>query len=230
MIIESLSFCHYDTIFGLFLGLFQYLPIILYFGAWFWALSNRDSLFVGLGWAMNIGWVGGILFKFLAIPMFVSLPPILIVKTCGSFMPSVLGAITGIVFAPGTLYSVNGSLVLQGADFPHLDVLESGIYNGYMIMFIMNWGWRDKFSYLFLLAILAISFIPWSFISAGVTSSGVIGTSFAAGFGIGILSLIIVYKLVQRVNQAKAGRNVEYSRWFTCCCGDPNPAQSLFYK
>lgn len=215
MIVETISFCHYDSPFGFLLGLFQYVPTILYFGSWFWIIYKRDALFVGLSIMMNIFWILSLVAKFVVGPIITQ--PILTYNPCDSFIPSALGVIVGAIFTPSTLINLNGTNILSGTSFPHIDVLQAGIYNGYILTFIVAWQIGLKNNIVAIVGLFILSMVPWSFISSGVSTAAVVGFSYLTGIILGTFSLYIVYLWV--LTHKKTGS------WLCT-----NMEESVFYK
>jgi len=222
---ETIVFCHYPTFFGILLGLIQYLPTILVFGSFFWTIKTRDALFLCLGIVLEIIWFLGILLKYFLFPVIIGLPLSIssqnytsnIDPRCDSYIPSLLGYISVLFFESPHQNTTNGKLFL-GTEFPHLDTLEAGVYDGFIILYLLLWVHPIDIYSIF--GLLLLCFVPWSFISAGYTSASTIGVSFFMGFLLGGFSLWISFRIT------KSCRNNKSKHWW---CGTKTIENGLFF-
>jgi hypothetical protein len=216
-LVETLVFCHYSTVFGTILGLFQYLPSILIFGSFFWSLKNRDPFFLSLGLVLKISWIVSILLKFFLFPVIIgsnitvsnaTLPLLNVDPKCDSYVPSLIGYVAQLLF------SSNNGKVFLGTEFPHIDILQTGIYDGYIMSYLIWWGFPPPL--MVVVGLSLISFVPWSFISAGYTSAPTIIVSFIFGVLIGMGGLAISNAIFKFFKEKEKG--CCYGFW----CGSKN--------
>lgn len=198
-------FCHYPGLFGFLLGIFQYLPIVLTLGAFFWSILTRDAFFLSLSLVMKVSWIIALLFKYIVLPGLsytTPLPP----NECESYLPSVLNYVAAI-FATSTTTTTNSSSMvvttLTGTDFPQVDVMVSGIYSGYILIYLILF--KPPFSLMSFVGLTSISFVPWSFISAGANSVHSILWSYVVGLIVGVIGFNISRGIVRKCNMEKKG-------------------------
>lgn len=205
IIIESLVFCHYPTFWGYLLGLFQYLPTGLVLGSFFWSLACREPFFLSLVLTLKIVWVLAIIMKYLLIPNLVPSSLLMLrnetLIPCDSYIPTFLGYVSSLFFFPVTTTNssfvtgnISSSTPIIGSDFPHIDVLQTGTYLGFVLGYCIYWSYPIYYAPAF--GLLALAFVPWSFLSAGISSIPSIAASIYVGIFFGALGLIISYYVV----------------------------------
>lgn len=203
-VVYAMVFCHYPTVFGFFLGLVQYLPIILLFGSFFWALRRKDLFFINIVFTLKVTWVLGILLKYILIysgAVYQSpIDSIAINETarlvsCENYAPSFFDPFVqyiSVYMADSS--SINVTKLAQGNmhAFPHIDIMQSSVYLSYTIGFYIVWLYPIELPYLLGIALICI--VPWSFIAARSASFLNAAISTITGLGIGAISLWLGYR------------------------------------
>ncbi len=202
IITDSLKFCHYDTILGYFIGLIQYIPMGLFIGTFFWSLIDRDDFFINLTLILKLNWIFGLLFKYVIFP-YPLYNPITNIIGCDNFIPSffnpffnIITNIKEIVFGNTTISTIYLQELSNADVFPHIDILQSGTYLGYILIYyiISKYPIRK----IFLFAIMLLALIPLSFAStASVTPINIL-ISYYVGLGTGIGGYFVGYYIYLR--------------------------------
>lgn len=207
---ESLTFCHYQTIPGYILGLFQYIPIGLFVGSFFWALRQKDTFFVNLILILKISWIVGVILKYtLLYTNVITHDPnenidVLNKEStfalCGNFAPSFFDPFVNYFMVHffnttqinNTDTSVSITVMMSNIHaYPHIDILQNGIYLSYILSFYLVWLYPVGPVYLIGLIILCI--VPWSFIASSSVSFLNAVLSLLTGIITGCLGLWLGY-------------------------------------
>jgi len=219
IIIDTLSFCHYPGFFGYLLGLFQYLPTGLIIGIFFWSIACRDPFFLSLGLTMKITWWNGLLFKYFIIPFLIPSSVVIVPTLCENYVPTFLTYVISIFFPNGN------SNMIQGSEFPNIDVLQSGSYIGFVMFFYLFWhyplGWTPG------LGLLGLSFVPWSFLSTGSGTFWAIAVSVYIGIIFGASGLFISYYIYYSCIYGGLQKSKTQKCCFKYWCGSSSNSQDI---
>jgi len=196
IIVDTLSFCHYPGFFGFLLGIFQYIPTVLVIGSFFWSVVDRDSFFLSLALTMKIVWVFGLILKYVIFPFAIPSSIAVVSSSCESFVPTFLNYVIAI-FIP------NNQTLVQGSEFPQIDVLLTGVYLGYVLLYYLYWRYPIKISQI--IGLLSLSFVPWSFLSSGSGSYWAISVSIYIGIIFGCIGLFTSYYIYFSFRNKKTG-------------------------
>lgn len=190
IIVDTLSFCHYPGFFGYLLGLFQYVPTGLVIGIFFWSIAFRDAFFFSLAITMKFVWFGGLILKYFMIPFLIPLSVVTVPSQCDSYVPTFLNYISSIFFP-----SPDTTSVIQGSAFPNIDVLQTGAYLGFVLVYYYFWSYPLRWTPC--IGLVMLTLVPWSFISSsgGVGGGAVwsVVASIYTGIILGSVGLFISY-------------------------------------
>lgn len=177
-VVDFFVFCHYSSAFGYLLGTFQYIPTVLIFGVIYWALVSKDSFFINLGIWIKFIWFIAFLIKIIiiytvtpiTIPPFTTSNGTKIDVDCGNYVPTLSNVIINF-FTQDLGVKIGDSM--QKSDYtnfiiyaPHLDILVTGNYLGYVITFYILWLY--PIHYWYISGLFSLCFVPWSFIASGL--------------------------------------------------------------
>jgi hypothetical protein len=218
IIIDTLSFCHYQTIPGYILGLFQYIPIGLFIGSFFWALRQKDAFFVYLLLILKISWIVGISVKYTLLYTNVighdpngnssSLEDESVYAPCNNYAPSFFDPFINYAMvhffnvtttqASHNSSSVSISVLMTNIHaYPHIDILQNGIYLSYVLTFYLLWLY--PIIPIYIVAIIMLCIVPWSFIASGAVSFLNAVCSLITGIIMGSVGLWIGYTWYTRI-------------------------------
>lgn len=229
MIIDILSFCHYSGFWGYLLGLFQYVPIGLFIGVFFWNIVHRDSFFLSLGITMKITWIFGIIFKYFIIPYWIPMTTFNSTILCDNYIPTFTSYIISLFFDKNTI-------MVNASSFPNIDVLQTGSYMGFILTYCLFW--KYPLTFIPTVGIIALCFVPWSFLSTGTTNILIISVSVYIGIVSGAFGLFISYYIYytcifDMVNEDQDTQNKKQlifkKKCFSFWCGYYNSNNSSLY-
>ena len=206
MVVDILNFCHYPGFFGYILGLFQYIPTGLFLGSFFWTLVYRDPFFLSLILTIWFTFWGGALLKYAILPFIIPSLAVHITDECSNYIASFFKYVGSIVFNDDKA---------NGSDFPNLDVLQTGAYFAYILLYYTFWKYPVQIKPI--CGMILLCFVPWSFLAAGNGSVWTIITSQFIGMifgGIGLFASTYIYKscLHQEELQEKTGNARSFLR------------------
>jgi len=189
IIVDTLSFCHQDGFYGFILGLMQYIPIILFFGSFFWFLVQRDYLFLYLILTLKYSWILCLILKYLILSYIIEDESTN--QLCGQFFPSLNRYVIYVIykiFYPQTNFDPNNWG--KGSIYPNIDLTQTFVYLSYLYTFVI----LSKPKNIHWFVILTWFFFPFIPLNNLLIRVDTIGSTFFS-IGLGSILGILFYRL-----------------------------------